>query len=220
VLDGARTSHDIDVVVRSHYVGFDVLWLVECKQWSVKVSKVHVLALRQIVIDVGADRGILLCEVGFQSGALEAANLTNVALMSLGELKTNCTQQVDAMRLRELFDRIQSCQERYWNISKKERIELGLRPDVGTPGGYRGTNAIDIATELLSKAFRGTYPIKCDSFAAIVEGIPEVFKSVDEIVAVIEPLVSELESKLDNFDKRVKQRSEPSAREMPEKAEP
>jgi hypothetical protein len=37
-----------------------------------------VLALRQIVTDVGADRGILLSEKGFQSGAVEAATLTNV----------------------------------------------------------------------------------------------------------------------------------------------
>ena len=66
VVRGVRTSHAIDVYVKSHYVGFDVVWIVECKRWSTKVSKLHVLALREIVADLGVDRGILLCEVGFR----------------------------------------------------------------------------------------------------------------------------------------------------------
>ena len=73
-----RTTHDVDVVVRSKHVGFEILWLVECKHWKTSVSKLHVLGLREIVADTGADRGIALSESGFQSGAVEAANLTNV----------------------------------------------------------------------------------------------------------------------------------------------
>ena len=80
---GVRTSHDLDVLVTSHYVGFDITWLVECKHWKTPVNKLHVLALREIVSDVGADRGILLSESGFQSGAIEAANLTNIQVTSL-----------------------------------------------------------------------------------------------------------------------------------------
>lgn len=60
---GVRTNHDIDVVVKSHHAGFDITWLVECKHWKTRVSKLHVLALREIVADVGADRGILLSDV-------------------------------------------------------------------------------------------------------------------------------------------------------------
>lgn len=48
-VDGVRTTHDVDVLVRSHHAGFDVLWLVECKLWKTPVSKLHVLALREIV---------------------------------------------------------------------------------------------------------------------------------------------------------------------------
>jgi hypothetical protein len=86
-LQGVRTRHDIDVVVKSHHAGFDVTWLVECKHWKAPVSKLHVLALREIVSDLGADRGILLCEAGFQSGAIEAANLTNVQVTSLERVR-------------------------------------------------------------------------------------------------------------------------------------
>ena len=37
-VQGVRTSHDIDVYVRSHHVGFDVVWIVECKHWSTPVT--------------------------------------------------------------------------------------------------------------------------------------------------------------------------------------
>ncbi|SDW80113.1 restriction endonuclease [Nitrosomonas communis] len=77
-IKGVRTSHDVDVLVTSYYVGFEITWVVECKQWKTPVNKLHVLGLREIVSDVGADRGILLSESGFQSGAIEAANLTNI----------------------------------------------------------------------------------------------------------------------------------------------
>lgn len=59
---GVRTTHDVDVFVKSHHVGFDVVWIVECKYWTSRVTKLHVLALREIVADLGADRGILLSE--------------------------------------------------------------------------------------------------------------------------------------------------------------
>lgn len=30
-IQGVRTTHDVDVLVKSHHVGFDVTWIVECK---------------------------------------------------------------------------------------------------------------------------------------------------------------------------------------------
>ena len=50
-----RTEHDVDVVVKSVHTGFDVMWIVECKHWKTPVSKLHVLGLRQIVIDAVGD---------------------------------------------------------------------------------------------------------------------------------------------------------------------
>jgi hypothetical protein len=85
-INGVRATHDVDVLVRSHHAGFDITWIVECKHWSTPVSKVHVLALREIVNDSGRDRRIPLAENGFQSGAIEAAALTNVQVTSLAEL--------------------------------------------------------------------------------------------------------------------------------------
>jgi hypothetical protein len=82
-----------------------------------------------IVADLGADRGILLSEAGFQSGAVEAANLTNVHVNSLATLQTQAETEVIAMRLRELFDRAENCRQRNWDIPKSVPIEFGLRSD-------------------------------------------------------------------------------------------
>lgn len=193
---GVRTSHDVDVVVRSRHVGFEVLWLVECKSWQSRVSKLHVLALREIVADIGADRGILLAEVGFQSGALEAAALTNVRPTSLMTLKDAASVEILAMRLRELYDRAETSKERYWNMAKEERIRCGLRPEVGAVG-YSATHIVEFAEEALAKAFRGAYPFDCKSLVAYAmwDG-PRTFASAAEVLKVLEPMLSDLEQRL------------------------
>src|SRR5258708_22114951 len=127
-IQGVRTKHDVDVLVKSHIYGFDVTWIVECKHWKEPVSKLHVLALREIVTDAGADRGILLSEAGFQSGAVGAADLTNVQVTSLADLNVTAREQISAVRLRELYDRVEECNARDWELPKAKRIEDGLRP--------------------------------------------------------------------------------------------
>jgi restriction system protein len=196
-VNGVRTHHDVDVVVRSHHVGFDITWLVECKHWQTRVSKLHVLALREIVADVGADRGILLCEAGFQSGALEAATLTNVRATSLVNLQRSAAADIVAMRLRECNDRTLDCKRRYWEIPKQKRIEVGLRPDSGAVG-YSGTAVVECAEELVSKGLRGVYPFECESGGAwtMFDG-GRNFNAPDEVLATLESLLAKLETLLD-----------------------
>ncbi len=196
VVRGVRTSHAIDVYVESHHVGFNVMWIVECKQWNTKVSKLHVLALREIVADLGVDRGILLCEVGFQSGALEAATLTNVHLTSLASLRCTASAEFTAMRLRELFDRVEGCRVRYWNLPKDARIEAGLRPDFGG-SGYSGNIIVELASDLLAKALRGIYPVILDSMQGLaIFGEDRQFAGSTEILSVVEPMIVDLEARL------------------------
>ncbi len=196
-IKGVRTNHDIDVVVKSRHAGFEVIWIVECKHWKSRVSKLHVLGLREIVADTGSDRGILLAECGFQSGAAEAAALTNVHLTSLSETRREASAEVFGMRLTELYDRVELCRQRYWDIPKSVRIEHGLRPDVAEDG-YSGTGVISLVEDVLRKAFRGNYPFEIDyMWRHAAPGIPADINSVEELVAYIEPMIHVLESKLD-----------------------
>lgn len=195
-IQGVRTKHDVDVVVKSHHAGFDVTWLVECKHWKSPVSKLHVLGLREIVADTGADRGILLCEAGFQSGAIEAANLTNVQVTSLANVRITSGGSISAMRLRELFDRKEKCRTMYWDMPKSHRIENGLRTDFGD-WGYSGAFALEVCGDLITRALRDVYPFRPDSMHSLLRfGRDRDFCSSEEVIAAVAPLIEELEFKL------------------------
>ena len=197
-VQGVRTTHDIDVLVTSHHAGFEIKWVVECKQWADRVSKLHVFALREIVSDLGADRGILLSESGFQSGAIEAANLTNVKVTSLADARASSEHDINAMRLRDLYDRMESCKESYWDIPKSKRIEFGLRPDV-FGSGYSGTVVLGSLDELLRKALRGRFPFEItEMYSLALEGVPKAINSPAEATQIIEHMLAELEAKIEN----------------------
>lgn len=201
-IQGARTKHDIDVLVKSHFAGFDATWVVECKHWKSKVSKLHVLALREIVSDTGADRGILLAEKGFQSGAIEAANLTNVQVTSLEHVKTSASTTINAMKLRDLFDRLTWCKAEYWEIPKNIRIKSGLRPEPGGAVGYSGDWATKLGEDLISKAFRGEFPVATDvmyqmtSKVLVGREIPSEFLAMKNLMDFLEPLIENLENRI------------------------
>jgi len=98
-LAGARATHDIDVLVKSKVGGQTITWVVECKQWKRPVPKERVLALQAIVSDLGADRGILMAESGFQAGAYRAAVSSNTTLTSLSDLREDTQDERDAAEL-------------------------------------------------------------------------------------------------------------------------
>lgn len=199
---GVRTSHDVDVMVKSHHYGFEVTWIVECKQWKSPVSKLHVLGLREIVSEVGADRGILLSEAGFQRGAKEAAELTNVQVTSLAEMRQTTVVRLAAMRIQDLFDRVEICHDRYWRIPKEWRIDDDLRPDVGA-FGYSATHVIDGCRDVISRAIRGSFPFKCQHLAAfILAPLAQDFNSTEDVLTRVEPLVEDLEHRLTASEKK------------------
>lgn len=201
-ITGIRTKHDIDVLIKSHYAGFDITWIVECKYWNSKVSKLHVFALREIVNDTGVDRGIILAENGFQSGAIEAAALTNVHVLSLNEITNTASHDILSMQLREIYDRLLWCKEKYWDIPKQKRIEYGLRPDT-YESGYSGTQVIQVVEEFMSKGFRGIYPIIPDALyihtseIMLEQKLPQQINSLKELVTLVEYFVKNLERKIE-----------------------
>jgi restriction system protein len=199
-IQGVRTSHDVDVVVRSNLFGFDLLWIIECKHWKEAVSKLHVLALREIVTDLGADRGILVSESGFQSGAVEAANLTNVQLATLAELRLSASSDLGMARLRAIHERVLASRERYWNLSKPTRIKYGLRPDV-SEYGYSADTVMKAIEAALFSAFAQKIPVDSThplDFGVIKVVDEEIFaaKTALALSERLEPLITDLENRL------------------------
>ena len=97
---GARGSHEIDVYVTFGKFGHECQWIIQCKLWSRPVDKSVVQTLQSIVQNVGADRGVIFCESGFQSGARTAAQHTNVLLqVSLEDFRLTAQLYMSRMPL-------------------------------------------------------------------------------------------------------------------------
>ncbi|MBX3668826.1 MAG: restriction endonuclease [Rhodocyclaceae bacterium] len=126
-IQGVRTKHDIDVYVKTKFLGEDLIWLVEAKNWKSNVDKSQVLTLRSVVDDIGADRGFIISSSGFQSGAIEAAKNTNVKLKTFEEMKAETRGMVEAEILKSYKKRLLLIEDRYWAHTKKIRIKYGLR---------------------------------------------------------------------------------------------
>lgn len=61
--------------------------LCECKHWNTPVPKTIIHSFRTAVTDFGANYGIIVSKVGFQSGAYEAIKNTNILLLNWNEFQ-------------------------------------------------------------------------------------------------------------------------------------
>jgi hypothetical protein len=87
VVTGVRARHKVDVQVKFLAHGINCIWIAECKYWNRPVTKETVMALKEIVGDCGADRGLIVSTRGFQSGAIRAATKSNITLTSIEFIK-------------------------------------------------------------------------------------------------------------------------------------
>lgn len=208
---GARGPHDVDVVVRTTVAGIDVLWLVECKSWRRKVSRDAVILLHGIVADAGADRGLLMSESGYQRGALAAAQVSNIGLLSLAQLREMYRPDMAISQLKQLYRRAVTARLAYWELDKETRIKYGLRGDIITT--YNGdwvAHAIEAA--VLAAVFDGL-PVIYDEMLAATPGwtgrlgpdrTPEsvVVDDPETLVALLAPRLEDLEQRLANAQSR------------------
>jgi hypothetical protein len=102
---GARAKHKVDVWIRFRRFGIEAKWVLDCKFWRTRVTKEKILALRAVVDDVGADRGVLVSQKGFQPGAVCAAEHTNVTLTSLEEMERTAQNDLILFALDKLETR-------------------------------------------------------------------------------------------------------------------
>lgn len=193
---GARGSHDIDVYVSFERAGLVVNWIIECKHWKRPVDKAHVLTLRSIVEDVGADRGILLSESGAQSGALAVTHRSNVHVTSIANLKTIAFDALIMEQIHALPKRVAAAHARYWAMPKSHREEHGLRPE-GADFGYSGAVVLGQIKDVLFSVLADQYPPRGDLLP------PVAICSPAEALSWVYPLLEELEQKLDTAEKKL-----------------
>jgi restriction system protein len=112
VIPTVRGNVEIDVFARELIDGRTYTVLCECKHWAARVPQNVIHGFRTVVADSGANLGYIISMAGFQSGALTAAELTNIRLVTWIEfqeefeaswLKHHLVPTV-TNRLDELFD--------------------------------------------------------------------------------------------------------------------
>lgn len=166
VVSGARGQHSVDVYVTFTVGGVTISWVVECKHWKSRVTKLHVLALSQIVQDVGADRGILLSETGFQAGAIQSARHTNITLSSLEDLREIATGDLHQVRLENLIRRKNLGRRRLHRILFNEYPEAGIARNLDE----------DRIVELLA----GWFGLEMALNKASIQDLPVSFAGLDD----------------------------------------
>ena len=187
-VEGTRGIHDIDVFVTGSVYGIAFRWVIECKAWKNNIPKEKVMALISIVQDIGADRGFLLSEKGFQSGAVRAINNTNITLTSIDDLECIVKEDLAEAILSNFSWRVTKTKER---LRVLKRISEEMEFKVLIPLGR--LSILDFA---ISDAVRGEYPniYKVDGDARhIANDFSEFAGSVEKIICQAEKIADELE---------------------------
>jgi hypothetical protein len=216
-LRGVRGHHDIDVVVQATFTGFALLWIVECKQWKTPVPQEKVLVLRTIVDDLGADRGILMAENGYQSGALEVATNTNILLTSIADLRETCGHAMAMVKLQSIPPRVDSARDRYWDLDKSDRIRFGLRREV-MEYGFNGDSVLKAVDYTVRTAQLRGFPVFYDRVLSTLlahnggSPPPEFFDQAEAVISnpsdlfdLLDSELREVEVRLDNAEMHVRQ---------------
>ena len=81
-INTARGKVEIDVYAEETVKGRKYLIVCECKYWNKPVNQQIIYAFRSICSDIGAHYGLVISKVGFQSGAKETCQSTNIHLLN------------------------------------------------------------------------------------------------------------------------------------------
>jgi len=76
----ARGTVNVDVYSEDVTQSPNIIYICECKHWNSNVPKSVIHSFRAIMEDSGAHYGIVISKKGFQKGAYEAAQNTNIRL--------------------------------------------------------------------------------------------------------------------------------------------
>lgn len=140
--------------------------------------------------DLGADRGLIVAESGFQAGAIRASLNTSITLTSLDDLTTNTAHERTQIQLAALKSRIASLYALtmgLWRWAPPSVPSGGL--DLGQMVDFAG-ETFELTALVLPKVVSDAYPIFVRA-----EGAMTAAAGPEELVAVLEPHVASLESR-------------------------
>ena len=156
-LETARGSVNVDVVAFDDAITPPVLTFFECKYWKEPVTQTVVHAFRTIVIDSGANTGLIVSRRGFQSGAEAAAQFSNIRLL-------------DWCEFQELYA------ERWISKYMNRQVSSALDPLHEYTG--LGNSRISQTADALPQPARDEFRRLCEKHSAAVTTLTVMFSDV------------------------------------------
>jgi len=86
-VETVRGTVEIDVFAKKTTTPIPSIVLCECKHWNTPVSQTVINSFRTVCSDIGAHYGLIVSKKGFQSGAEESRESTNIHLMTFEEFQ-------------------------------------------------------------------------------------------------------------------------------------
>jgi hypothetical protein len=189
IVQGAREKHEVDVYVTGKHYGLPLKWVVECKNWKTNIPKEKVMALQAIILDIGADKGILLSETGFQSGAIGACRSTNITLTSLEELQEVAKLTLDEEVLKDLLLQSARVKKGLWKLHKALEDKHGYYTPVSSEFGK-----IAILEMAVQDAIHNDFPVvyaMTDEHRLSAANVRELAEGAYPLIAVGEKFLQE-----------------------------
>jgi len=81
-VETVRGTVELDVFAQEEVKGRRYSIVVECKHWKSRIPQNVVHGFRTVVADLGANIGYIVSTAGFQEGAFQARELTNIELLT------------------------------------------------------------------------------------------------------------------------------------------
>jgi len=130
-----------DVICTKKSGPFEDKIIIECKYWSKNIPKSVIHSFRTVISDSGASFGYIITKKGFQSGAIEATNTSNVRLLSFEEFQASARSvwlrkviddiHENAYSLRRYCNPTETCFDNYLEKlsrnTQQEILELQMR---------------------------------------------------------------------------------------------
>jgi hypothetical protein len=85
----SKIEREIDVALRFRVVDTDLLYIVQCKDWTTKVDINTLGAFSAVMQDVGAAKGFLLCSSGFYETNFQYALARGIELVTIEDINSN-----------------------------------------------------------------------------------------------------------------------------------
>lgn len=121
-----RGAVAVDVYATEVVHGITSITICECKNWKTSVPQEVVFGFRTVMAETGANRGYIISKNGFQSGAVLAAQATNIDLLTFEQFQA------------QYFDKWASA--RLWALERSIGNIASYYEPFGIPGMDKLTN--------------------------------------------------------------------------------